>query len=97
MSTEIKQRMSRDFVFMSHGDVSGGDHELGDFADSSSVPRCHSKSDSVPRWHALGGQTLDRKLAMSFSYNEAEKQLTSRRNGSSIDGECQGEDKESNE
>jgi hypothetical protein len=34
---------------------------------------------------------------MSFSYNEAEKQLTSRRNGSSIDGEHQSEDKESNE
>jgi len=41
--------------------------------------------------HNPGGQTLDRKLAKSFSYNEAEDELTSRSNGSGIDGGRQSE------
>ena len=39
-----------------------------------------------------GGQTLHWKLVESFSYNEAEEELTSRRNGSSIDRGRQSED-----
>jgi hypothetical protein len=38
------------------------------------------------------GKSLDRASAKSFLYNEVEEELTSRGNGSSIDGRCQGED-----
>jgi hypothetical protein len=53
---------------------------------------CHSPQ-RARKIHSPGGQALDhRRLARSFSDNEAEQELTSRSNGSGIDGGRQSKD-----